>query len=103
LVRIEAETLEKRGSLSALEGVHGILVPGGFGERGTEGKMAAIRYAREHLIPYYGLCLGMQLAVIEFGRNVCGLSDATSTEFKPSCGNPVIDMMPDQATVAVKG
>ncbi|MEI6233573.1 MAG: CTP synthase [Planctomycetota bacterium] len=103
IVRIEAESLEKRGALSQLEGVHGILVPGGFGTRGTEGKIAAIQNARENKIPYYGLCLGMQLAVIEFGRNVCGLSDATSTEFNTGCINPVIHIMPDQANVAVKG
>ena len=103
IVRIEAEDLEKRGALSQLENVQGILVPGGFGERGTEGKIAAIRHAREQKIPYYGLCLGMQLAVVEFGRNVCALGDATSTEFKPGCQNPVIDLMPEQAGVAGKG
>ena len=103
IVKIEAESLEKRGGLTQLEGIHGILVPGGFGERGTEGKIAAIRYARENKIPYYGLCLGMQLAVIEFGRHVCGLGDATSTEFKVGCQNPVIDIMPDQANIATKG
>jgi len=103
LIRIEAESLEKRGALSQLDNVHGILVPGGFGERGTEGKIAAIRYAREKKIPYYGLCLGMQLAVIEFGRNVCGLGDATSTEFKVGCQNPVIDIMPDQQNISIKG
>jgi CTP synthase len=103
MVRIEAETLEKRGALAQLENMHGILVPGGFGERGTEGKIAAIRFARERNIPYYGLCLGMQLAVIEFGRNVCGLGDATSTEFNAGCQNPVIDLMPDQSNVANKG
>ena len=102
-VKIEAEDLEKRGSLERLDGVHGILVPGGFGERGTEGKINAIRVAREKKIPYYGLCLGMQLAVVEFGRHVCGLGDATSTEFKIGCQNPVIDLMPDQANVASKG
>jgi CTP synthase len=103
IVRIEAEDLEKRGSLDRLEGIHGILVPGGFGERGTEGKINAIRYARENKVPYYGLCLGMQLAVVEFGRTVCGLGDATSTEFKVGCQNPVIDIMPDQANVSAKG
>lgn len=103
LVRIEAEDLEKRGSLDRLEGVHGILVPGGFGERGTEGKINAIQFAREKHVPYYGLCLGMQLAVVEFGRHVCGMSDVTSTEFKAGCENPVIDLMPDQANVAGKG
>ncbi len=103
IIRIEAEDLEKRGALEKLDGMHGILVPGGFGERGTEGKINAIRYAREKKVPYYGLCLGMQLAVIEFGRTVCGLGDATSTEFKIGCQNPVIDLMPDQANVAAKG
>ncbi|MCY3022467.1 MAG: CTP synthase [Planctomycetota bacterium] len=103
LVKVEAESLEKRGALAQLENIHGILVPGGFGERGTEGKIAAIRYARENKVPYYGLCLGMQLAVVEFGRHVCGLSDATSAEFKPGCQNPVIDLMPDQANVSAKG
>jgi len=103
LVKIEAESLEKRGALAQLENLHGILVPGGFGERGTEGKIAAIRYARENKIPYFGLCLGMQLAAIEFGRHVCGLADAASTEFKPGCQNPVIDLMPDQANVSAKG
>ena len=103
LVKIEAESMEKRGALSQLEGIHGILVPGGFGERGTEGKINAIRFARENKVPYWGLCLGMQLAVIEFGRHVCGLGDATSTEFKIGCQNPVIDIMPDQANVATKG
>ena len=103
IVRVEAESLEKRGALAQLEEVQGILVPGGFGERGTEGKMAAIRFARENNVPYYGLCLGMQLAVVEFGRHVCGLGDATSTEFKPACQNPVIDLMPDQTQVTAKG
>jgi CTP synthase len=103
IVRIEAESLEKRGGVAQLENIQGILVPGGFGERGTEGKIQAIRYAREKKIPYYGLCLGMQLAVVEFGRHVCGLGDATSTEFKVGCQNPVIDLMPEQANVSGKG
>jgi len=103
LVRIEAESLEKRGGLAQLEDLSGILVPGGFGERGTEGKIASIRYARENKVPYFGLCLGMQLAAIEFGRHVCGLADAASTEFRPGCQNPIIDLMPDQANVANKG
>jgi CTP synthase len=103
IVKIEAESLETRGGLSQLENVQGLVVPGGFGERGTEGKMAAIRFARENKLPYYGLCLGMQLAVVEFGRNVCGLGDATSTEFNAGCQNPVIDLMPDQANVTAKG
>jgi CTP synthase len=103
IVKVEAESLEKRGALAQLENIHGILVPGGFGERGTEGKIASIRFARENKLPYFGLCLGMQLAAIEFGRHVCGLADAASTEFKPGCQNPVIDLMPDQANVSNKG
>jgi len=89
---IDAESLNK-GDMSALEGVHGILVPGGFGERGTEGKVNAVRYAREHKIPYLGICLGMQLAVIEFARNVAGLENATSSEFDEKAEHPVIALM----------
>ena len=103
IIRIEAEDMEKRGALSQLDGMHGILVPGGFGERGTEGKINSIRVAREKKIPYYGLCLGMQLAVIEFGRNICGLQNASSTEFRAGCQYPVIDLMPEQANLATKG
>jgi CTP synthase len=73
--------------------VHGILVPGGFGERGTEGKINAIRYARENNIPFLGICLGMQLAVVEFARNVAGLEDATSSEFDEHAKHPVIALM----------
>jgi len=89
---IDAESLEKQGT-DSLVGVHGILVPGGFGERGTEGKMAAVRYARENKIPYLGICLGMQLAVVEFARNVAGLADATSSEFDERAKHPVIALM----------
>ena len=74
----------------------GIIVPGGFGSRGTEGKIQAIRFCRENNVPYFGLCLGLQLAVIEFARNVCGLKDATSTEFDPKAKTPIIDVMPEQ-------
>ncbi len=83
--------------------VDGILVPGGFGDRGIEGKIRAIRYARENKIPYFGLCLGMQCAVIEYARNVCGLEGAHSTEFNPESPNPVIDLMPEQVEVENKG
>ncbi|BBB91211.1 MAG TPA: CTP synthase [Methylomusa anaerophila] len=83
--------------------VDGILVPGGFGDRGVEGKMKAIRYARENRVPYFGLCLGMQTAVIEFARNVCGLTAANSTEFNPDTPHPVIDLMPEQAAIEEKG
>ena len=77
-------------------GVHGILVPGGFGNRGIEGKMVAARYAREHNIPYLGICLGMQVAVMEFARHVCGMEGASSTEFDPDTPYPVIDIMEEQ-------
>ena len=83
--------------------VSGILVPGGFGDRGIEGKIKAIRYARENKVPYFGLCLGMQTAVIEFARNVCGLEGANSTEFDPQTLHPVIDIMPDQVDLEDKG
>ncbi|GMV83468.1 MAG: CTP synthase [Planctomycetota bacterium] len=105
LLPIEAEDFEKRNGLKRFnkDKPHGILVPGGFGQRGTEGKVAAIRFARENRIPYFGLCLGMQLAVIEFGRNVCGLDSATSSEFDPKSAQCVIDLMPDQREIAQKG
>jgi len=89
---IDAEAIEKHGT-QALEHVHGILVPGGFGERGTEGKITAIRYARENRVPYLGICLGMQLAVIEFARHVAGLEGATSSEFDERPEHPVIALM----------
>jgi len=89
---IDAESLEKNGA-DCLAGVDGVLVPGGFGQRGTEGKIAAIRYARENKVPYLGICLGMQLAVVEFARNVVGLSDAISSEFNERAEHPVIALM----------
>lgn len=83
-----------------LADVHGIIVPGGFGARGTEGKIECIRHARENKIPYLGLCLGFQMAVIEYARNVCGLTDACSTEFEPAgCDNAVIDILPEQKKI----
>jgi len=90
---IEAEEIEKKGPEAWLQGVTGILVPGGFGKRGTEGKMLAIRFARERKIPFLGICLGMQLAVIEFARHVAGLKEADSTEFNPDTPHPVIYLM----------
>ncbi len=92
IVYINAETLESSGC-DVLDDVHGILVPGGFGQRGTEGKLIAIRYARENQIPYLGICLGMQLAVIEFARHVAGLQGATSSEFDERATHPVIALM----------
>src|SRR2546430_1089891 len=82
-----------------LRDCHGIIVPGGFGIRGTEGKIQCIRYARENKIPYLGLCLGFQMAVIEFARNVCGIRDANSSEFDPRCKNCVIDILPEQKMI----
>ncbi|MBP9914275.1 MAG: CTP synthase [Opitutaceae bacterium] len=103
IVRIDAEDLEKKGGLAVLKKLDGILVPGGFGDRGTEGKIAAARYAREHKIPYYGLCLGLQIAVIEFARNVLHLKGANSTEFDPQAVHPVINMMEEQKKIIDKG
>ncbi len=102
IVRLDSEDLEQSGP-GALEGLDGILVPGGFGDRGTEGKILAARYARENLIPYFGLCLGMQIAVIEFSRDVAGLDDANSTEFSADTPHPVIDLMPEQQGLEDKG
>jgi CTP synthase len=99
---IDSEQIERGGS-AVLAGLDGILVPGGFGDRGVEGKIAAIRYARENGVPFFGICLGMQLAVIEFARNVCGLKQASSTEFQKDCPEPLIDLMPDQRGVKDKG
>lgn len=98
---IDAEDLEK-GKTEILSTVNGILVPGGFGERGTEGKILAIQYARENNIPFFGICLGMQLAIIEAARNLAGIKDATSQEFKDS-GTPVIHFMKGQSHDLKKG
>jgi len=101
---LNAETLEQDPEcLRKLDDYDGILVPGGFGERGTEGKMMAIRYAREHNIPFLGLCLGMQLSVVEFARNVLGLKGANSTEFNEDTPYPVIDILPEQEGVEDMG
>lgn len=99
---ISAEKLETEDVPSLLKGVHGILVPGGFGERGIEGKISAVKYARENKIPFFGICLGMQCAVIEFARNVCGLTKANSSEFKKN-NYSVIDLMPDQKNIKNMG
>ncbi|WP_406671227.1 CTP synthase (glutamine hydrolyzing) [Methanolobus sp. ZRKC4] len=101
---INAESFEEDpSSIETLSEYDGILVPGGFGERGTEGKIMAIRYARENDIPYLGLCLGMQLSVIEFARNVAGLGNANSTEFDEDTPYPVIDLLPEQENVVDMG
>ena len=100
---VESEDLEKSGAEALLKGVSGILVPGGFGDRGIEGKIQAIEYARVNKIPFFGICLGMQCATIEFARNVCGLAGANSTEFNSDTPFPVIDMMVEQKKVSEKG
>ncbi len=94
--KIDSEDIEKNGADKLLRDVCGILVPGGFGYRGIEGKIAAIRFARENKIPFLGLCLGMQCAVIEFARDVCGLKGANSTEFNPDTKYPVISLLEEQ-------
>jgi CTP synthase len=100
---INSDAYEKNPALlKELKQYQGIIVPGGFGKRGVEGKMMAIRYARENKIPYFGLCYGMQLACIEFARNACKLKDAASTEFAPSTKHPIIHIMPDQAEKLAK-
>ena len=100
---LDSEKIEAEGIDGLLDGVDGVLVPGGFGERGTEGKIKAIEYARTRKIPFFGICLGMQMAVVEYARNVCGLSDAFSSEFKPDCANPIIHLMEEQKGVSRKG
>ncbi len=101
--RVEAEEVDSRGADPILGGVDGILVPGGFGMRGIDGKIEAIRYARKERIPYFGICLGMQCAVVEFARNELGLKDANSTEFDSETAHPVIAMMEEQQSVQVRG
>lgn len=104
VVYIDSEPLTEKNAAAALADVDAILVPGGFGERGVEGKMAAIRFAREQQIPFFGICFGMQLAAIEFARNVCGLRDASSREFDPkSDRNLIIDFMDEQRGMKQKG
>lgn len=99
---VDSETVDENSVDKIFGDVDGILVPGGFGGRGTEGKILAAKYAREHDIPYLGICLGMQTAVIEFARNVLGYADANSSEFNPDC-HTVIDLMPDQQGNIPKG
>ena len=101
--RVEAEDLERQGAEALLKGVDGILVPGGFGMRGIEGKVLAAEYARENDIPYFGICLGMQVAVIEFARNVMKLQDANSSEFNTDTSHPVICLLEEQMEIEDKG
>ena len=102
---IDSEKLEdsKVNLNEVFKNSKGIIVPGGFGSRGIEGKIKAIKYARENNVPFLGLCLGMQLAVIEFARNVCKLKNASSTEFNPTCEHPIIDLMADQKSIVNMG
>lgn len=98
-----SESIEQDGPEVWLRQADGVLVPGGFGDRGTAGKIAAIQYARERKLPFLGLCLGLQLAAIEFARHVCGIAQADSTEFDPMTAEPLIDLMPDQKQTTLKG
>lgn len=100
---VNSETVTRKNVSKLINGSNGILVPGGFGDRGIEGKIEAVRYARENSIPYFGICLGMQLAVVEFARNVAGMKDANSSEFDPETSHPVIDLMPEQKDIDEKG
>lgn len=103
IARIQSEEIEREGPERLLSGYDGILVPGGFGERGIEGKVEAIRFARERKIPFFGICLGMQCAVIEFARNVAGLAGANSTEFDKDTPHPVICLLDEQRNITDKG
>ena len=100
---VDSELITSENVAEVLEGVQGILVPGGFGQRGIEGKITAIRYARERKVPFLGICLGMQMAIVEYSRHVLGLEDANSAEFDPQTSNPVIDLMPEQKDVVQLG
>ncbi|MCJ7779004.1 MAG: CTP synthetase, partial [Sedimentisphaerales bacterium] len=96
---IETTDITDDNAAAYLSDVGGIIVPGGFGTRGTEGKIACIKFARENKLPYLGLCFGFQMAVIEFARNLCGLKEANSTEIQPDCPEPVIDILPEQKKI----
>ena len=103
LVWLETTDLSEQGVAEALAGVDGVIVPGGFGSRGIEGKVAVIAYCREHDVPFLGICYGMQLAVVEFARSVCGLAGANTTEVDPDSPHPVVDILPEQRAVTHKG
>jgi CTP synthase len=103
LMWVNSEDVTDQNAQRLLGEAQGILVPGGFGDRGIDGKISAIRYARENNVPFLGICLGMQLAVVEFARSVCGFTDAHSIELDPRTQHPVIDLMPDQVDVTEKG
>jgi len=103
IIKIAAEDIETKGAAASMAGIDGFLIPGGFGERGMEGKIEAIRYVREEKIPFFGICLGMQCAVIEFARNVCGLKDAHTTEVNTASPHPVVCLMEEQEDVVDLG
>jgi CTP synthase len=94
---------DQKAAAEILAGYDGLLIPGGFGVRGIDGMIEAIRYAREHGLPFFGICLGLQIAIIEFARNVCGMSGTNSTEFEPECDSPVIALMASQKSVTDMG
>ncbi len=100
---VDAENIERDGAATWLKGVQGVIVPGGFGNRGIEGKIATIQYVRENNIPFLGICLGMQTSVIEFARHICGLKNATSTEFVENTKDPVIHLIDEQKEIHTKG
>jgi CTP synthase len=103
VVNVHSEYIDEENVNEKLMGLDGLLVAPGFGFRGVEGKIIAVKYARENHLPFFGICLGMQMAAIEFARNVLGIKDADSTEMNPDTPNPVIDMMEEQKKVTMKG
>ena len=103
IVRVDSEDIEKNGGINHLNGLSGLLVPGGFGERGVEGKILAAKYARENNVPYLGLCLGMQIASIEFARHALGLEGAHSAEFEPGTPHPIIALLNEQQEITDMG
>ena len=100
---VASDDLGGEATAASLAGMDGILIPGGFGVRGVEGKVDAVRFAREHKIPFLGICLGLQVAVVEYARHICGLEGANSSEFDPACAHPVIDLLPEQKDVTDMG
>jgi len=103
VVKIDSENLETGKADKKLNGANGILIPGGFGDRGIDGKIKAVRYARENKIPFFGICLGMHVATVEFARNVCSLKGVNSTEFDKQAKNPVIALLEEQKNVKDMG
>ena len=103
VISIHSEYLDEKNAAEQLKGLDGILVAPGFGGRGIEGKIETVRYARENNIPFLGICLGMQMAVIEYSRNILGYTDANSTEMNENTSHPVINLMEEQKTITDKG